>query len=256
MENSDSFDIELIERYINGELNSEELNNFEALVKEDPLLADKVNQLRALPAGLQAVEKDRLAKEIKKWMTAENEAEVIIPEEKKTSKQLYFRIISVAAILMLLFFVTGLFDFPFLGSNLGIKAQNFIDQHHQGPLVLRASTDDQWEQAIEHYADDDFDQMIVLMKPIIESGNATAEQYFYFGLAYLYKKPAQYDLALEYLSQTEKKDASTYAEEIAWYRALVFIRDDKNEKAKAELLQIISSKRYGKDAGELLEIIE
>jgi len=253
MEQPDSYDIELIERYINGDLIGDELNNFEARMKADQKLTEEVNKVGNLPGGLQVVEKNRLAKEVKKWMAAESEVEEPTPTKQKPAKQLYLRIMGVAAVAILFLLATGIFPLPFAGPNLGAQAQNLLDKHHRGPVVLRASSDDQWGQAIQSYNNGDFDQMIIYMKSIMESGNATAEQNFYFALAHLYAKPEQFDIALSYLKQTEDQDSKTYAEEIAWYRGLIFISREEEGKAKSELSKIISSGKYGENAIDLLK---
>jgi len=253
MNRPDTYTIEDIERYLRGELTGDELSLFEAQMSKDKALADKVENIKNLPTGLYDLEKERLSDQVKDWIKTDGASdEPSKREEGRTWFKKYGK--GAIAVVFLIFLATMVYLLDHNSSqNIETRTQQYIAQIHKSPTVLRAASDDQWEMAIQHYRNKDFDQMKSQMKQIIERENATAEQKFYFALAHLYSQPAQFDEALSYFSQVEAQDASIYAEEIAWYRALIHIQLKEDEKARSELVKIESSNQFGSKAKVLLE---
>ncbi len=251
MEKPDFFEIKYIDRYLNGKLTVDQLKEFERQITLDPVLKEKVEKIKIMPNDLFIIEKDRLAQNVKKWIDIDRSSDVQnSPKERGTLTPLSKRILGIAAIFILIVSAIWLF----LSTNTpDQKAQLYMAQLHQDPIVLRGSSNDSWELAIENYTNRDFDKMIDEMKKWIENKNSTAEQLFYFALANLYCSHQSYEIALDYFAKTEQKDPTTYKDEITWYRALIFIKRKEYEEARSELMKLGPTDRYGQNAEDLLK---
>ena len=64
MNRPDTYTVEYIERYLRGELNEEELTQFEAQMRKDETLADKIERVKNLPSDLYDIEKERLSNQV------------------------------------------------------------------------------------------------------------------------------------------------------------------------------------------------
>ncbi|MEM9546582.1 MAG: hypothetical protein AAGA77_11455 [Bacteroidota bacterium] len=256
MEKPDHLEIERIERYLNNEMENEERVAFEQKMQNDADFVQKVEAMRSLPNELALIEKDRLAKQVKMWRTEERQGEAVVEvKPKNTTKVLSLRFRAIAAVLVLVIIAAGMWLIP-ASSSLDSLSSEYLTQHYQDPVVLRAATDTHWESAIERYRGDQFDQMIREMKGWIDDAGATAEQLLYFALANSYANGPNFDVALDYFRRTEQLDSTAYTEVIAWNRALIFIRRQELDKAKAELDQIQGSREFGERANDLLDAIK
>lgn len=254
MDKPNKYDIEQIEQYLRGEMKGKELEDFEQTMKEDSALVNQVESIKTLPNNLFLLEKERLKAQTKKWIASEKELDLSDHKGKNQKNNRLYKYIGASAAAIAIVVMASLWMFN-SNQNLNSRTESLIAQYHKGPVTLRASSDKDWEGAIQSYANRNFNQMINQMTPIIEKNGATTEQLFYFALAHLYTNPEQYDKALSYFNQAESQDASSYAEEIAWYRALIFIQKEEFGKAKTELQKIKSSSRYGVEAESLLEVL-
>jgi len=252
MEGSDTYDFEEIEKYINGELEGGTLKDFEQRMQVDPDFAEQVETVRQLPSALYQIEKDQLSDQVKRWMKSE-ESSPAKPDRKKVASIITMRRIMRVAIMLIV--VVGAVSIWYFSESedLNQLSATYLAQHFQDPVVLRGSLDEAWEEAIESYVADDFESMIEQMTPIIEEGSPTAEQHFYYALAHLYAEPADDDKALVHFKKTEQMDGETYAEDIAWYRALIYVRRGEMEEGRNQLQKVAESNRYKHDAQDLLE---
>lgn len=249
MEKSNYFKIKNIERYINNGFEAAEQKEFEQQVQMNPELKEKVEFVKKAPNDLYILEKERLAQNVKSWVV-DNAPNNSNSSSNKGALSTPLKIIlSIAAVIILIGALIWMF--PSDGT-LDRQVQMHIAQVHQDPVTLRSPAGDNWDFAIENYTNRDFDKMLRQMELWIENENSTEEQLFYFALANLYATNPSYDIALNYLSKTENKGQSTYTEEIAWYRALIFTKQKRYEDAKSELMKIESSNRYGQNSRDLL----
>ena len=245
-------DIEAIERYLNGEMTGEELIHFEKRMEEDQQLFANVEEIKNLPDSLLDIEKERLSDQVKSWMKAEEETEPKVKELNQKPRVKYLRVAGIAAACIAILFVAGLWLLPFSNQGPNALASNYLSELHHSAVVLRTSTNEQWERSIQAYQNGQFEQMITLMTSLIQNENVTAEQQFYFALAHIYKQREDLDTALLYFGKTEEQDATTYAEELAWYRALIHLKRNENEEVKEELLKISGSNKYGEKVERLM----
>lgn len=253
MEKPNFTNIEYIEKYLSGALSKEEVEEFEQELETNLELKEMVESVENLPNDLLEIEKNRLSQNVKAWMNEDKKEVKDVPQDKKPIISIKRRILSVAAIFLLVISATWFYT----SNSLDSKAQAFINTYHSNPIALRAMVDDRWEMAAESYTKRDFVTMRDQMDDWIEEDESTAEQLFYYALANLYSNDdAKHSIALDYLSQTEQKDPTTYQEEIAYYRALIYIKEEKYQKAKIELKQIEHSSTYGENAKDLLSKIQ
>ena len=255
MERLNIYDIKHIERYLQGEMEEDELKHFENELKKSATLKDKVDKVKSLPSNLYLLEKDRLSNQVKDWMRTDKKSSQLLPGNEKSKRFRQLRIVGIAASIIALVFVTGYWLLPYSNQNLNSITQNHITQYHKSPIVLRASSDERWESAIQSYRNGNFNQMIVQMRPIMEGREITVEQQFYFALAHLYSQPAQPNEALFYFNQIKQQDDSMYSEEISWYQALIYIQREEFDKARLELIKIKNSNQFGSDAEDLLKVL-
>ncbi len=280
MENEEKRSL-IIEQYIQGELQENQLDEFLKEVLQDKELKEDVEVQAFLKAretvqkkkrfkglvkehnlqidkpNLSVVDKDEdqqdnafVAKEVKVKPIKEK-------QEAKTS-WLNSSLLRVAAS-VLLFAVIGLLVFQYSqsGSSPQQLAQVHLVEHYNAPTILRNSTEnveENWQKAITAYKKEDFVQSATLIEKVIQQGKANEEQFYYLGLSYLYQDK---ELENKAIKNFDKVRDSLYLEAAQWYKGLALIKLGKEKEAKELLLQLqnTTDQQRKKKVEELLKAL-
>lgn len=230
----------LIEKYLNGELNEEEILSFKTRLTEDTDFAQEYNLQKSMNIFL---EKDKNAPALKKqfaklgsefFQEKNNEKVIPIDRKKGNRRSLYGMIGAIAAIALLLFIFN-----PFQSGNLydqyaahqplaltekstnasiATEAETFFNQkkydlaYKNITMYLQENSDDQKAQlvlgisALEIGKDEE--ARAIFQK--IHEGNSALKNYGTWYLALAYLKNKDFDQTKNYLKQIPNSERSLY----------------------------------------------
>ena len=145
------------------------------------------------------------------------------------------------------------------------KAQRLADNYLKEPFGLSSTTfrDDsqlapQRKTALEAYQNRRYEAALSAVQSLITANQAQAADYFLAGLCSLYQANPDDQGAVNYFLNARAADPAKFADEIAWYLSLAYIRQHQPEKATAELSKIIegNTSRNKDKAAELLRELQ
>lgn len=110
--------------------------------------------------------------------------------------------------------------------------------------------------AIDAYSDRDFVRAAELRQIVVQSPEATEDDYFYLGLSYLYQEPPQVAAAINALQTGLALPARELTEEMQWYLSLAYLKAERISEARLLLNQIVENQQWNaKKAGRLLKVL-
>ena len=238
-----------IEAYLGGDMTPEEQREFELEIAQNPQLQKEVHLSNAINhylnqnSWLSVDDKNQARKEeIEEFINSE-QAQVLksklIKAAKKyknqENKKIRFRniAISIAAILIIGFFVTILFD-----SKSGQKLYaEYYSTNDLPSLVKRNSRNDLLQQGLLMFKNDQFDDTVTLLSEYTENVKEVDPLiYSYIGFSYL-------ELG-DMKTSIDNFDRLLYSNSIdrsraLWYKTLAYLKYNKTEDAKRVLSEII-----------------
>ncbi len=237
---------ELIEKYIQNRLSSEEELKFAKLLKSDLAFKDEVT----LHSNLKKVTKHEDDANFRKLITTLEEK-----IEKPIQKPSYTKWLVAASIALLL----GLTYFLNINEKVStdeLFAQNFEPYRNVIAPVVRGDNgnqEDEKTQAFLAYEKGEYETAITLFTKLYKS---TKEPYYLFykanALLKLERAQEAVPLLLEHL-----KTKDTLTEKTNWYLALAYLKIKDKPKAKKLLKKVIANKSYkDKEAKKLLKEFE
>lgn len=228
---------ELIAKYFQDNLTSEEQNKFDKLLKEDAGFKEQFEFENNVQQIIKNKERKALKDKLKKF-----EKESINPSVKKFSFWKPLRIAASIAIIL----TAGWYLY---NSNTSLNVEKlFTENYEKYPNTIYAITRDTTTdtsieyKAFEAYEANNFQKSIVLFKELKESKNP---EYVDFYLAQSYLNNNQLDKAIELFTDisTHKKEFSS---ESYWYLALAYLKKGEKEKAIKTLEELVQDKGYKK----------
>lgn len=258
-------EMDLIDGYINGQLNSTEKEMFSEKLRLDKEFA-KAFQTTKL--AKEAIRRKALKKEFQRLQSLEatlpkidiKEEQPIRQETKKEIKQPKFKRLLVIAAGFLLLCFAGRILYNNGGSTPAeIFAQEFKAYPNLVNEITRNDSDsiafDQKtlkEKAYILYGNQNYKEAIPFFETLV-SEEQNPEDYFYLGVTYLTDEdPTQ---AIETLNLLKSKE-STYTVRAYWYIALAHLKNNEVEKTKAilnEMQKIPNAGSYIEKAQRILD---
>lgn len=214
---------EIIRRYFNDELSSSELADFENRRATDTEFAKEVETFESTRNAIKLSEKTRLKAQLKAI------------EKKRASKRLFPRL-AVAATILLLITAGGL-----IWWNQGTQnaSELFAEHYAPYPNVYAPITRDidsltSLEKAFTEYELGNYTQAEELLQQELKNEENGDIQFY---LAVTHIELENYELAEQELSAINASDTRYYPQ-VLWYRALIQLKKNKTEKAKALLSEL------------------
>lgn len=238
---------ELIEKYLDGDLDQTTKNEVERLISEDKEFEKEYLFRLELNQAIQ--EKDVISlrenlSQIYKAIHTSNSGNVI----KLFSKNWHLVAASISILLVVGSFllsglsnpnVDDLFD-TFYNSESAISATRSGNANFQENLRV----------ALQKYDHNEFDAAITLLEDI--NDNLVAD--FYLGLAYV--EIESYDKASESFTRILNEESNLFEEQAEWYNALCILKLGNKEEAKDIFLEITEgSSLYKRDAVKILKAL-
>ncbi|MEM6343867.1 MAG: zf-HC2 domain-containing protein [Bacteroidota bacterium] len=238
-----------IQAYLDGELNADEIEAFQAQLAESPIFSLRFKQYQESILQLKAVQLNRLKSDMKSWVADSGSSKPYQP-----IRPLVW--LASAAMAVLLTFMGSWYFFnqyrteALLSSVMDYKvkdAERNMNTEING--ALQALEEQRFESAIQN-----------LPNWVDEDGETTPRAYLYLAKAYI--GLGQFDSAAYYLDLLERQykirpDEIFFWEEIPWYQALVALGKKDQATALSSLEQVIENGGlYKSEAQELKSKLE
>ncbi|MGV3639498.1 MAG: hypothetical protein ACO1NZ_03195 [Adhaeribacter sp.] len=258
---------ETIEKYLNGQLEGEQLEAFRSRLAADEALRQEVALEKAVLRNLRTVGRADLRRQLEAIHQEMGPVmEVAPPAEKPLRRQpakpnpalqlRYKRYLMLAAACLVLILATTLtLRNLYKSPETPLALFELYYEPYDNLAVMRgeASTSAIRDEAARAYNDKNYLRSIQLFKIVLEKG-PDEEALFYLGNAYL---SANMPLDAIQTFEAYLRDFEEYKFEAQWYLALSYLRTGKNQKAQ-NLLQDLSRTQapdnaYQEKARELLD---
>ncbi len=222
-------------KYINGEMSDKESDEF---------LKQKMTK---------AFDEDQK----KKWSAQLAEEHGIYRQPPRRKLKILVYVGGIAAALLL-----SLLAYPAFISSTSSTLQARLDQALDTPfpnyLVRKGETEEAEIriQMAEAYNKKDFQQAIASGEQLLRSDSTSTEDLFFLGLSYLYH--GDHARSIQVLSDAQEFSRSDhrFQEEIDWYLALAYLKQESFSKARQVLNKIAEKQQWNSDkANELLLLL-
>ena len=232
--------LDLIEKYLNEELNANERSEFEQLQKSDPAFAEEVQMAVAVNADFNVQQKLR-------WQQLLEQKETPI-RQLTPRKQTLGWIRSIAAVFILgLGLALGWLLFS--GPNVDKIATQHLMEIHADPTAFAddnntTEVDLNWGKAIKAYQEGEFSIAVASIESSIRNNPKNLDdKYFYLGLSYLYEEVPNFDKAIANLEKSKELNPnSLLISSTNWYLGLAQLKKGNNEAAKVLLQKVVDDK--------------
>ena len=234
-----------IEGYLNGSLTKTARDSFEAVLARDPQLADKVNDLKAIEAGLNAAGMEAFLNDLQEWENNLSVTQAPVPGWKKY--------LAVAAIVTLVI-IPAIYLFS---SKQQTSEELFLAyyQPYEEMLTTRGNGADSLgmllADGMDAYNRGAFQLCSELLESYLQQNPDADRVALYLGIAQLEMNQKQSAEANFIRAQNDP----AFQHQAQWYQALSYLKFDETGKATA-LLRSISQNtgHYRKEqAARLLE---
>jgi hypothetical protein len=220
MENNDNTDI--IEAYLNNELEVDERIAFENRIGQEPDLLEEITLHRQIRGFVKETEVNKLKSQVKNWM---------LEEEVKPKKITLFSSTNLLRIAASIVLISGLGWYYF--NSQTSDNQYLTELIGQNPGTLQGKDDSNtWTPLFQEkkYAE--------VISIINKKEIRTSEEVYYLGLSYAAEN--DYSKAVAQFSKSILQD-SIYAEKANWALALVYLKQNNEILAKPLLEKIADS---------------
>jgi len=239
---------QLIELYLDGELQGDELTNFEMKIQEDREFNNEYKLHVAIRETLTNKEVNEFRdKLVRIGMQSENKRE---PFRLKPAALYSFLLFVVIAT------VSSYFIFRTTYSNEEIFAQYY--EHYTAGSVTRGlenGTDDVFQLALKKYNNAQYKEAIKLFRQISDTSKLFISCEFFNGISYMELK--NYKEAIHCFKPVIKDANGFYYNDAVWYMGLCYIKSDEmNEAVKQFRILQKNESNYQKRAGEIIEKIK
>lgn len=247
----DEKDIELIDKYVKGELSGDALAGFEQRLATDITFAEQVEWHEKLVGGI----KKQSQKELKDYLQSLEEEDVSlhIKSEPKIKFFLsdYWKYSMAAAVTLL---IVSAFIFNWLRPS----PQDLFVQYYQPYPNVEATIERNDEatgaytQAFQLYEDGQYAEAAIAFDQLLERYPQTEALNFYAGLTALELNRS--DKAIAYFEKVISNPDHKFYQQAVWYASLAALKNEDTTNAKQYLQQLSGETGfYGNKAMQLLD---
>jgi tetratricopeptide (TPR) repeat protein len=247
----DEKDIELIDRYVKGELSGDTLRGFQQRLATDSAFAEQVGWHETLVGGI----KKQSSKELKTYLQSLEEktisSHIKLESETKIVSHNFWKYASAAVVALLV--AAFLWLDPLHPSPEALFAQYYQPYPNVEATIERNNGEaDAYTQAFQWYEDGQYEKAALAFDQLLQAGAPSEALYYYAGLTALELHRTKE--ALQYFDHITENSDHKYYQQALWYAALAALKDEDTARAK-NYLQKLSGLQgfYGEKAVQLLE---
>ena len=243
---------ELIQAYLEGKLEGDDLAKMNREIIENPELAEEINKLKKLELGLEGIGADQLRDEIRNWekdyrLKASNQ------KGKVRSLRTYY---SVAAVILLLI-VSGIVIYLNQSPDYNaLYAENFTP--YEDMILDRGenetSSESELTEGMEAYNNHQYEVAAQKLSSYLTQNSEKPGVALYIGISQM-ELNHMLD-AIKYLDLAQQDPL--FAQQAQWYLALLFVKNNQIDKARNQLSIISKNDDHYKrsEAKDLLRKIK
>lgn len=232
------YDIETIEKYLEGKLEKTELEAFE---KELTINAELAEQVEIYKSAIDELSNEGLRAHLK---DIHND---LFIEPKNKQRWLYYIVIAASVLLLI--------TFGYLFTNRTLSNETLFTTYfdpYPNLITTRNNDTSPFGKAMESYSHHKYEKAIQAFKEVSKNKQTFEDLIFYKGISYLaLSLPNE---AIPLFEQLE--DLEQYKEQITWYMAMTYLQLDEIENTRKRLLQIEEGSFKYAEAQELLEQLD
>ncbi|GGG80874.1 hypothetical protein GCM10007415_11750 [Parapedobacter pyrenivorans] len=237
----------LIDAYLTGKLEGDELHKVEKLRAEDPVFREELQFRQQAAKAFARNEHERLKSRLQSLTDEEQSPETTISGQESRLTWWY------AAASILLIGTIGLFYW----SNQPVRTSSELYSIHFTPYpnivmpIVREATDtDVLTRAYANYEKGNYERAYILFAQLIGDGNADAETVFYQALSAMQLN--RYKEATTLLSTYLDSPGTKLMRQAQWYLSLAYIKMGETESAINLLEQLAVSNGYKQTEAKVL----
>jgi len=242
-ESSTSRKVEEIDRFLNLELNEEELSSFETEMSNNPDLVAELELHKEIDSALQEQDiiglrekLDRISKDIIKEKRKERSFIARIPYSRLAAA-------TIAASLILLISITSLLSRNKTTSEQELYSEFF--QPYEATGIFRSNNnmlDNKLSLALHEYSQANYTEAINLFDQVLKADNSNPVSNFYQGMSY--QELGKYENAIGSYNQVIQAENNLFVEQAEWYTALCYLQNEDKRKAYKQFQRIAENNGY------------
>jgi len=232
----------LVHRYLNNELNPQEIKEFEQELLHNKALADELKLTRDIEKAVNDDEATAFREQL----------EAIHQKHYGKRKVIGMPIYWAAAASIVL--VLGLAYLFFFVMNHPMNDEKIFAQYYkpyESTYSLRSVENDSLKlmnDAFEYYDKKDYKSALSLFKKCIVEIPGNLSLHFYAGISCM--ETGDYAGALKYFDEVIAQNSNLLVEQAAWYKALCLLKMKKDAEAKTMFKQMAAKGGYYKQKAE------
>lgn len=240
--------MEIIDKYLNGEMNDQELKRFEHLLSSDVEVQEELELHQAIG---DAIMEDDI-------MSFRDTMQMIYAEDKKVKRQpagfsrkkLFYAAATIALLLAIGGIVKQLTQPDYDNHQIFDK----FYQPYEVTVTYRSGnteTDRMLLNALQKYEDGNYEQALVLFEQLLEKRKDDMSINLYSGISYI--EVAKYQKATQSFQTIITDNNNLFIEQAEWYLAMCYLKTEDNKKAKELLDELIKKESYYKEMAEKIK---
>lgn len=227
--------IALFDRYLNGEMNDDEQQSFEARLADNSSLQEELDAFKMFEQAIRDSEAVAFKSTLNAWDKEET-------TEEKSPKIRWIRLVTAAASIVLIVVLVNLFRGA--PSNEALMSEYFVA--YENVSVVRG---EETQAAMQAYSEGDYASAVKELSPIKDNVSAR------FYLAESYMSLSRFQEAEEIYVELLQEETA-FSEIARFHLSLALIGQDKHAEAKEVLMEIDANSTYKSQATSLLKLIE
>jgi len=234
--------MEIIDKYLYGEMDDQELKDFERLLATDKEVQEELELHRSIDDAI--IEEDIMSfRDTMQMIYAEDQKVKRVPAGFPRRK-LYF----AAATLALLLATGGIVKKVSQPEYDNHEIFNKFYQPYDVTVTYRSGnteTDRLLLTALQKYEDENYEEALLLFEQLLEKRKDDMAVNLYSGISYL--EMEKYQKATHTFQTIIADDNNLFIEQAEWYLAMCYVKTDENGKAKELLDELIKKESYYKE---------
>lgn len=238
----------LVDRYVNGEMNKEEIMSFEEKLQKNKYLQADVQLENDLNTVLAQKDILEFRQKVAEVMIRQNEIKQPVKIFRLTSRRIQ---LAAASITILILVSASLFLFlPRQSSNTKLF-EKYYDSDR--PVHVTRSGDVDLVEALRNYQQKNYEQAILLFNDVLITDPNNSAIRFYTGISFI--ETEKFTDAISCFQEIIRNNHSLYVEPAEWHLGLSYLRNGDEDLAVAQFKKVAADdiSYYNSKATEILK---
>ena len=227
---------DLIQRFLNGELDEAEKQKVEKQIADDPNFAEEVRFYRSLIGNMKAIRRDELASNLNQWYQEHEFSQ--IEARPWWQHNWYYAAAAIVAVLIACYLAWD--SFPQTYTNEELYSEAFQPYPAEGKRSATKVTN--LDKGLSFYNSAQYDSASYYLTKVRQEPNTPIHYALFLGIAFLENGNA--DKAIEEFDLLLNPPNVFYGEMARWYLAMAYLKKGNREKVAEVLREIAQSNEH------------